>query len=770
MARRYPNEMSPSILNALFIAGSVLFASFGSTELQAQQPTVKPEFVGTETCRNCHEDQYKDWSGSHHDWAIKKPTPETVLGDFDDAVFESGDVRFRFFRKDEEFLVETSEPVEGRTVFAVKFAVGVEPLQQYLVELARGRLQALDVAWDADGKRWFDLYPDDASKPGDGLHWSGPYKNWQARCASCHQTDFSKNYDPRAKTYTSEWKDLSVGCESCHGAGSSHTAWAQDPVEFEKNPPEDVNARGLLVSFLEGKEGQKTELDTCAGCHSRREAISGDSPPAGSDFDDHYNLATLRNGLYHADGQIDDEVYVYGSFLQSKMFAAGVKCSNCHEPHSARLKASGNAVCTQCHNETGRADFASLKPSNYESPEHHRHKETGAGAQCVSCHMVSKNYMVVDPRRDHSFRVPRPDLTETLGVPNACTSCHQDKSAQWAAKVVADWYPSGRSGSPHFSQAIFRARTLPPGEATDGLVKIAVDESVAAIVRATAIAELRRQMTPAVAKSLLPLLKDENAMIRVNTIRAFEGASAGLRGGVIAGMMADPIRSVRIAAVRATLGISTAGLDADALAVVKKARLEFQNSMRARTDFPETHMQMAGLAMSGRNMRAADAAFSEALLLDPQLTNAWSARARMAMVSRQPKRAEKILMDGLKKNPDSAPIYQSLAGIFVQSGKLQDALKALENAKKLDPEDPITRLDIARIQSETGNHPDAIRELEILRAKGGANADALELLVASLVRNRDKKRALEIVADLRRRFPSHLPVLEETKSLWDLRR
>lgn len=760
--------MSLCILNTLLVALVCLLASSGLSRLQAQQPTVEPEFVGTGTCRDCHEQQHKDWSGSHHDWAIKKPTAMTVLGNFDEAVFESGDVRMRFFRKDEKFLVETSEPVEGRSVFPVKFTVGVEPLQQYLVELDRGRLQALDVAWDVDGRKWFDLYPEDTSKPGDGFHWSGPYKNWQTRCASCHQTDFSKNYDLRAKTYASEWKDLSVGCESCHGAGSSHAAWARNPVEFEKNPPDNVNPQGLLVSFLDGKEGQKTELDTCAGCHSRREAIDADSPPVGSDFDDHFNLATLRNGLYHADGQIDDEVYVYGSFLQSKMYAAGVKCSNCHEPHSARLKASGNAVCTQCHNETGREDFASLKPSNYDSPDHHRHSETGAGAQCVSCHMVSKDYMIVDPRRDHSFRVPRPDLSVSLEVPNACTACHQDKSAQWAAKIVADWYPSGRSGSAHFSQAIHRSRTFPAGEAIQGLVAIAVDDSVAAIVRATAIAELRLQMNPAVAKSLLPLLQDENAIIRVNTIRAFEGASAGLRGGVIAGMMADPVRSVRIAAARATLGISTAGLDAEALAAVKRARLEFQHSMRSRADFPETHMQMAGLAMSGRNIRAADAAFSEALLLDPQLTNAWSARARMAMVSRQPERAVKIMMEGLEKNPDSAPMYQALAGIYVQSGKLPDALKALEKAKMLDPADPITRIDIARIHSETGNHPDAVRELEILRAKGGADADALELLAASLVRNGDRKRALEIVSDLRRRFPSHVPDLKETKSLWGL--
>ena len=743
------------------------FSTFG--DLRAQEITAQPDFAGTKVCRDCHEQEYQAWSGSHHDWALKHPTPETVLGNFDEAVFEGGDVRMRFFRKDDGFLVETSEPVDGVSVFEIKFAVGVEPLQQYVVELDGGQLQTLDIAWDTVGERWFDLYPEDKSKPGDGFHWSGPYKNWQARCAVCHQTGFEKNYDLRERTYKSEWKDLTVGCEACHGAGASHVAWARNPQQFENDAVSGVDARGLLVNFLAGREGQKTEIDSCAGCHSRREAFDANSPPAAADFNDHYNIATLRGDLYHDDGQIDAEVYVYGSFLQSKMFAKGVKCSNCHEPHSARLKADGNAVCTQCHNESGREDFTSLKPAVYDSPDHHRHPSGSEGAQCVSCHMPSKNFMIVDPRRDHSFRVPRPDLSVTLGTPNACSACHSDKPAKWAAKTVKDWYPDGRSGAPHFAEALHRARTFPSENSSKGLVDIALDETAAVIVRATAIAELRARMSADVAKALVPLLKHSEPMIRVNAVRAFESAPAAMRGSVIAAMMADPVRAVRLAAARATMNISPQGLEPDALKIVKDAREDFRSGLVGRFDFPETHMQMAGLAMSGRNFRNADAAFAEALRQDPQLINAWTTRSRIAMALRQPQQAEAILTEALQKNPDSAPLYQSLAAVYVQTGRLPDALKSLGKAKGLSPGDPVTRLDIARIQSEIGNRQAAIQELEGMRASGLSTADALELLAASYVQIGDVNKAVEITRELRTNHPLHTPQLKEVRALWEVK-
>lgn len=103
------------------------------------------------------------------------------------------------------------------------------------------------------------------------------------------------------------------------------------------------------------------------------------------------------------------------------MNAHGVACSDCHDPHSQKLRAPGNAVCAQCH--------LSVK---FDVPEHHRHKPGTKGGECASCHMPTVTYMVVDPRHDHAMRIPRPDLSVKLGTPNACNDCHKDKKPSWA--------------------------------------------------------------------------------------------------------------------------------------------------------------------------------------------------------------------------------------------------------------------------------------------------------------------------------------------------
>ena len=158
---------------------------------------------------------------------------------------------------------------------------------------------------------------------------------------------------------------------------------------------------------------------------------------------DDYRVALLDEDHYFPDGQIKEEDYEYGSFIQSRMFHAGVTCSDCHEPHSSRLRAEGNGVCAQCHSA-----------QKYDSPAHHFHKVGSAGARCVECHMPTRTYMVVDARRDHSIRIPRPDLSVKLGTPNACTNCHTDKSAQWASDSVNKWYGHTPEGFQQFAETL----------------------------------------------------------------------------------------------------------------------------------------------------------------------------------------------------------------------------------------------------------------------------------------------------------------------------
>lgn len=403
--------------------------------------------VPSETCASCHADEYAAWKDSDHGWALREPSDNNTLGDFDGAVFELNGERTEFTKRDGKFYIQTADQFGTMTDFEVKYTVGVEPLQQYLLEIEDGRLQSFDVAWDTEQKRWFHLYPDQNLKPGDGLHWTGPYKNWNGRCAECHQTDFVKGYDPKEDRFDSEWSELTIGCGACHGAGAEHLEWARDPATY----PSDLAAsKGFEIT--RPLDSPQKDMALCASCHSRRSPLAANSPHVGDAYEDTYKLALLRDGLYHPDGQINDEVYVYGSFLQSKMFDKGVTCANCHDPHSGELLLTGNDTCTQCHSVAANADFPTLKKADYEDPSHHHHEQGSEAAQCVTCHMPSKNFMQVDPRRDHNFRVPRPDLSVALGSPDACTTCHTDQSADWASTALKSWFPNGRTGTQHYGR------------------------------------------------------------------------------------------------------------------------------------------------------------------------------------------------------------------------------------------------------------------------------------------------------------------------------
>ncbi len=721
------------------------------------EPQAPARYVGSETCAACHVDQAAAWRDSHHGWALRTAEDANILGDFNDVAFEGGDVRARFFRRGGRAYVETQGPDGAPRDFEIKYTVGVAPLQQYLVELDGGRLQVLDIAWDTTAKRWFHLYPEASVKPGDGLHWSGPYKSWQARCAVCHQTGFQKGYDAQSRTYRSRWAELTVGCEACHGPGGDHVAWASD-----RGGAYDSSGR-LPVSLLPGIDGASSEIEVCAACHSRRSAFEGDSPPPGAAFSDHYGLALLRDGLYHADGQIDDEVYVLGSFLQSKMRARGVRCGNCHDPHSTRTLTEGNGICTQCHNAQGRDDFPTLPKANYDTPVHHEHPAESDGGRCVSCHMPAKNYMIVDPRRDHSFRVPRPDLSEKIGVPNACTSCHAGRSAAWAAGIVEDWYPAGRWRRPHYGEVLHAGRTRSDAETTRALIALADDRTRPAIVRASAIQLLGSRLDAETGRALATHLEDGEPLIRAAAVAALGAAPPSVRGRLLAPKMTDPSRSVRLAAARATVDIPVTELSPGDRRVVEEARADVQAMMLALADFPETQMQIGGLAMALRNPRAADAAFQEATRLDPQLLDAWIARARLALALSDPQAAAAILGQALEAIPGSAPLRQSRGNVLVQLGAVEAALQDLQEAAALAPDDPYILVDIATVQTLRGENQRALEVLTRARRMGADGPEVLDLLATALGRLDRIEEARSLARELAQRFPHYQrrPEVEE---------
>jgi predicted CXXCH cytochrome family protein len=602
------------------------------------------------------------WRDSHHAWAWRAPKDETVLGDFEAAIFEHKGVTTRFTRQQGAYFVETEDGDGRARTFKVIGTAGVAPLQQYLIETESGRLQALDIAWDDIDKRWYHLYPALDLAYRNGLHWTGPYKNWNARCAECHATGYSKNYHPIDRSYASRQSEIGVGCEACHGPGEAHVAWAGNSSTFDPAAWHGVNPRGFTID-LQTKDPE-AEIQQCAGCHSRREPLESASPLAGTPFHDAYRLALLREGLYYPDGQIQDEVYVYGSFLQSKMYAKGVRCSNCHEPHSGQLRAAGNAVCTQCHSPAGNTDFPSLRRADYDSPAHHFHETGTDGAHCKNCHMAERVYMGVDGRRDHSFRIPRPDLSVSVETPNACTDCHVGRSADWAAAEVAARFPDSTRRGPHFAAAFAVAwHGGNEGGAVDLLIEIASNRGLPGIVRASALETLARYASPEIADRTRILLRDEDALIRAAAIPLQMAESPAIRLERIAPLLKDAFRAVRIEAARAVLNLPAVRVPPQTAQSVRSAMLDYQQSLMAKADFPEVQMAIAGTALTLREFRAAESAFEEAARLDPQLIDAWVMIARLRAAQGDPAGAEEAARHGLKFNPNSAPLTQLLHAI-----------------------------------------------------------------------------------------------------------
>jgi predicted CXXCH cytochrome family protein len=618
-----------------------------------------PNYVGSESCADCHTEQSTLWQGSQHAAAWTLPGPDTVLGDFDDAEFAHDGTLTKFRTENGTYFVTVTEKDGVTTEYPVHSVAGVAPLQQYLLETEPGRQQSFDVAWDVEQKRWYHLYPDQDLPPDDGLHWTGPYKAWNGRCAECHATGYQRNFGASSGKYASTQAEIGVGCESCHGPASAHLAWAegQDVTTSEPSVPGQM---GFLTNFGADGAGPEAEIQQCASCHSRREALLGGNPVPGTPFDDAYTLALLRPGLYHADGQILDEVYVYGSFQQSKMYARGVGCSNCHNPHDAKLKATGNAVCTQCHSSAGNPDFPTLRKATYDSPEHSFHESGSDGAQCKSCHMIERTYMGVDGRRDHSFRIPRPDLGAETGGPDACTDCHIGQSQDWAAEQIENWFPQSSRRGPHYGEVLAAGRAS-PAQAEDDLLALALNEGQPSIVRATALYLLQSQASPELADATAPLLRHSDALIRGNAASLQRGTDIATRVDRLLPLLSDPMRSVRISTAKQLLDTPPEQLLRSGRAMFSAAMGEWQKSMANKLDFPETHLVMGGAALTMRNFPAALRAFGEVVRLDPQQAEAWVMLVRLTEAIEGPEAARIVLRRATDRVPGNSALLQLMA-------------------------------------------------------------------------------------------------------------
>ncbi len=690
-------------------------------------------YVGSSICFDCHAEAARAWAGSDHDWAMALVGSRTLLGRFDGTSLELHGETFRFEQEDERSFVHVSSP-EGSRRFEVTHTFGVRPLQQVLLATERGRLQALSLAWDArpqteGGQRWYPLQPNDDARPGAPLHWAGPAYTWNSRCAACHSTAVDRGYRVDTDSYATRDHGIDVGCEACHGPGSEHVRWAEAGAEgddlalaIDLTRASDrrwVLADGAAIARLESAPSS-VEAELCAGCHARRSELGPIDPAEG--FHDLYQLSLLERGLYFDDGQMRDEVFVYGSFLQSKMHAAGVTCSDCHEPHSLELRGrerGPNATCTSCHRATV-----------FDTPSHHFHAPDSEAARCVACHMPARVYMGIDARRDHRFAVPQPLLSAKLGSPDPCMECHAERDPGWAAAVIDEHF-GPRPPRWDFATALWLAREEQLGGAA-ALADVVLRSEGPAIIRATALVELAAHPGPAAVlhEAISVAASSEHAILRRAAASAARTLGRGPHDQLILSLLHDPARSVRIEAATNFLGIDSQAWPARDREALANAIDEYRASLLYNADWAEALVDLAQLDATAGNLDAAQTWLERASRIDPSFTAAYVNHADLLRVRGDDEGALAVLRAGLSRAAEPAVLHHALGLALVRVGDRRAALVELGRAHELAPEDPQLAYVHALALFGAGQTDVALASLVAVHERRPANLEILAALTS----------------------------------------
>ena len=668
-----------------FLVFSLFIAACGELDISNQQEPaalINEGYVGSINCLECHQQAYSDWQGSHHDWAMQLPNDTTVLGDFNNVDFRADSVEYHFFKKDSSYFVRTTGDDGQVKDFEIAYTFGVKPLQQYLIQFPDGKYQTLRATWDTEKKVWYNQYGGQVIPHDDWLHWTQGGQRWNTMCAECHSTNLQKGYNISKDLFNTTYSEINVSCESCHGPGQRHVEWARG----------DTTGYPSAVAMLGSTQQQQVNM--CAGCHARRVKLTDVMKP-NTEFADQFLVQVINDEYYHADGQILEEDYVMGSFMQSKMFKEGVKCSDCHNVHSMEVRTQGNALCLQCH-----------IPNQYETPEHHFHKMGTEQSLCVSCHMTGDVYMGNDFRRDHSFRVPRPDQSVEFDTPNACTGCHKEKTDEWAAEWIVEWYGTERAD--HFSDKLLLAsQEIYDESTTNEVLSFINDLKYPAIARATALEYFPISGNQAVFNMIDRALADSSSLVRYHALNKLGSFPIDQVAGAAIEMTKDTTRLVRIAAARLLVELDVNQLPAIERNSVVRANMELEEMLRANADFPIGRMQLGDYYLRKGLTRKAITEYEKAIEMD-RLTTA---------------------------------VYGNLATAYNLVGDNQSAIDALNVLIELEPDYGRGFYLRGLLKNEMGDVDGALADLEQATLKDGQNFRGWYNYANLLKQNEDPDRA-----------------------------
>jgi predicted CXXCH cytochrome family protein len=705
--------------------------------------TSESEYVGDKACQACHAKEHADWQMSDHKRAMEPANDSTVLGDFNNARYAADGVTNTFYKKDGRFFIETTEINGVRTTHEVLYTFGFKPLQQYLVAFPGGRMQVTRASWDTEKKKWFHQYKGSRLHPTDWMHWTGGGQNWNTMCASCHSTNLKKGYNAVADTFHTTYSVIHVSCESCHGPGSRHVEYAaSDSYKQGDRSP------GSFLGSL--KNDTLASFNTCMPCHARRTGLSQD-PVFSRELMDQYIPEIPRTDFFHADGQVNDEDFIYTSFVQSKMYHRGVTCKSCHNPHSGKLIAQGNAMCRSCHEP------------KYEAFEHTGHQPSLTQVTCVSCHMPGKFYMENDYRHDHSFRVPRPDLSVTFGTPNACNNCHTNKPAQWAADAVVNWF--GPSRKYHF------AEDLVPGSrggqaSLAHLKKMSEDTSVPSIIQATAIYYLEQAPGNEAFALLIKALAHKDPQVRYRALNNLDAYPYEQWRDAVAPLLSDPVRAVRIAAADLFVPVPATQIPNEFQEPFRIARAELEAYLNSQLDFAVGNLGMADFYLKQQDYANAERYYLRGLKQDSMMNYARLNLSGMYNAQQRNQEALRMLQEAAATDPKNGRVNYQLGLLLAEMNQVPAAEAQFQKAIANRYEDPRLYYNYGILAQQQGKAKEAEKIMRAGIAIYPEHEDlnyALVYLLLQLRRDREALAPAMVLKKINPNNPNYRPIFERLR-------
>jgi len=422
-------------------------------------------YAGSDSCRDCHEHNHATWFASYHRRMTQAASPEAILAPWEGNTPFEGDTGWRLEREGDAFFATPIDPT-GREHLArmeVALTTGSHHYQIYWLKMREpGSLMALPFVWHLGDEAWETRASQFLFPPREA--GSFEIDRWQSMCIKCHTTNGTPEHAPSGAPRVAEY---GISCEACHGPGAAHVQARRAAESGEESVLVDAITNPAAL-------GHERSAMVCGQCHgvrpfrttdererwredgfdyrpgddlaATRELLRGD-PARNSEAMNRVIGDEHRAQLFWPDGEVRVSGREFNGLVESPCYQRGeMDCLSCHSMHPARLDPrplsewasdqlapgmDGSAACTQCHDDLADDERAS---------EHTHHAAGSSGAACMNCHMPYTTYGLTKAIRSHTVTSPSVATSLATGRPNACNSCHLDKSLGWTADRLRDWY------------------------------------------------------------------------------------------------------------------------------------------------------------------------------------------------------------------------------------------------------------------------------------------------------------------------------------------